>query len=54
MSTSEETMKLCMQTHVYGENTGNGYTGAPVSKCRKCDARKECDKETWLRLGGKL
>ena len=46
-------MKSCMVSHVYGENTGKGYTGKPISECRVCDARMTCDKETWVRLGGK-
>jgi hypothetical protein len=50
--TAEAIMKLCMQTNRYGENTGRGFTGAPISKCRECTARKYCDKETWMRLGG--
>ena len=44
----------CMQAYSYGENKGNGYTGCPISKCRKCAARMTCSQEEWIRLGGKV
>jgi hypothetical protein len=47
------TMKDCMGTYIYGENTGKGYTGAPISKCHLCHARRACDKVNWIELGGK-
>jgi hypothetical protein len=53
MTDSIAIMKACMETNQYGENTGKGFTGVPISKCRACDARKECDRETWEALGGK-
>jgi positive regulator of sigma E activity len=54
MTTTNTIMLACMQSYSYGENTGSGYTGAPISKCRKCPARNVCDKDTWIKLGGKV
>jgi hypothetical protein len=52
--TSEDIMKKCMESNTYGENSGSGYTGVPISKCRKCDAKKECSMENWIRAGGRV
>jgi hypothetical protein len=49
-----ELIKTCIQSNTYGENKGSRYTGCPISKCRNCDARSDCDKETWIRFGGKI
>jgi len=49
----EEKMKACMQSHNYGENTGRGYTGTPISVCRVCSAKFYCDRLNWIALGGK-
>jgi hypothetical protein len=42
--TSEEIMKACMVT--------NTYEGCEIKKCRACSAKKECSKESWIKLGG--
>jgi hypothetical protein len=42
---SETIMKNCMATET--------YDGCPLKKCRACAAKKDCDKETWLSMGGK-
>jgi hypothetical protein len=52
-SNEEAKMKTCMQSHVYGENTGKGYTGEKISVCRECMAKFYCDRENWIILGGK-
>ena len=30
------------------------YDNYPVSECRMCDAKKDCNKETWKLLGGRV
>lgn len=37
-------MRNCMTTET--------YIGCSIKKCRACDVRMACDKETWIRLGG--
>ena len=51
---SKEIMLICMQSNTYGENKGTGYTGCSISKCRICEARKECSRDEWIKLGGKI
>lgn len=46
-------MVACMQSNVYGENTGKGYTGVKISVCRECEAKYFCDRENWIALGGR-
>jgi hypothetical protein len=28
------------------------YMGCEIKKCRACEVRMNCDKETWVKLGG--
>jgi hypothetical protein len=41
---SEAIMKACM--------TSETYDGCPIKKCKACPAKKDCDKDNWIRLGG--